>query len=208
MSKIDNFNGTITRQVVNSRKLNFGEKIRTLTISDLHGYIGDNKRTSRLAEAIKMEEPDVIFIAGDSYNGGKAWEGGEILEQFRRFVQNISEVAPVCVTWGNHDLRSLNPRSKEERLKNLRGLEDVRPGSVFPLYNEKVFVNGMEIVGYVPRFELMELEGYGEKSISNLIDGISKSKNNSLERLICALGIKNVGKRTSGKGKNQISRKK
>lgn len=45
--------------------------------------------------------------------------------------------------------------------------------------------------------ELKELEGFGEKSISNLIDGINRSKDNSLERLICALGIKNVGKRTA-----------
>ncbi len=45
--------------------------------------------------------------------------------------------------------------------------------------------------------ELKELEGFGEKSISNLIDGINNSKNNSLERLLCALGIKNVGKRTA-----------
>jgi len=45
--------------------------------------------------------------------------------------------------------------------------------------------------------ELKELEGFGEKSISNLIDGINNSKENSLERLICALGIKNVGKRTA-----------
>ena len=45
--------------------------------------------------------------------------------------------------------------------------------------------------------QLKELEGFGEKSISNLIDGINKSKDNSLERLICALGIKNIGKRTA-----------
>ena len=37
--------------------------------------------------------------------------------------------------------------------------------------------------------ELKELEGFGEKSISNLIDGINKSKENSLERLLCALGM-------------------
>ena len=45
--------------------------------------------------------------------------------------------------------------------------------------------------------ELMELEGFGEKSISNLVEGINNSKHNSLERLLCALGIKNVGKRTA-----------
>ena len=45
--------------------------------------------------------------------------------------------------------------------------------------------------------ELMELEGYGAKSVTNLLDSINNSKSNSLERLICGLGIKNVGKRTA-----------
>ena len=44
---------------------------------------------------------------------------------------------------------------------------------------------------------LMELEGFGEKSISNLLENIETSKNNSLERLIFGLGIKHVGKKTA-----------
>ena len=43
--------------------------------------------------------------------------------------------------------------------------------------------------------ELMELEGFGEKSIINLLESIEKSKSNSLERLIFGLGIKQVGKK-------------
>lgn len=45
--------------------------------------------------------------------------------------------------------------------------------------------------------ELMKLEGFGNKSISNLLDSIDKSKENSLERLIYGLGIRYVGKKTS-----------
>ena len=159
MNKVDNFNGTITKQVVNSRKLNFGKKIRTLTISDLHSYTTDVKKATRLAEVIKAQEPDIIFIAGDLYSGGTPWEGGEKLNRFQAFIQNISEACPVCITWGNHDIRDINDTNKEERISNLRHLEDVRPGSIYPLYNDKVFVNGMEVVGFVPRFELMEDEG-------------------------------------------------
>ena len=44
---------------------------------------------------------------------------------------------------------------------------------------------------------LMELEGFGEKSINNLLNNIENSKNNSLEKLIFGLGIKHVGKKTS-----------
>ncbi len=43
--------------------------------------------------------------------------------------------------------------------------------------------------------ELQELEGFGKKSIDNLLSAIEKSKENSLERLIFGLGIKLVGKK-------------
>lgn len=50
---------------------------------------------------------------------------------------------------------------------------------------------------YKYKDELKTLEGFGEKSIENLLDSIEKSKSNSLERLIFALGIRYVGKKTA-----------
>ena len=47
------------------------------------------------------------------------------------------------------------------------------------------------------RDELTELEGYGNKSIDNLLEAIENSKENSLERLLFGLGIPNVGEKTS-----------
>ena len=45
--------------------------------------------------------------------------------------------------------------------------------------------------------DLIRLEGYGDKSVSNLLEAIEKSKENSLERLIFALGIPHVGSKTA-----------
>ncbi len=45
--------------------------------------------------------------------------------------------------------------------------------------------------------ELMELEGFGEKSVNNLLEAIENSKKNSLERLLFALGIRQVGSKTA-----------
>ncbi|MBQ9024227.1 MAG: NAD-dependent DNA ligase LigA [Bacilli bacterium] len=50
---------------------------------------------------------------------------------------------------------------------------------------------------YKYKDELKTLEGFGEKSIDNLIGSIENSKNNSLERLIFALGIRYVGDKTA-----------
>lgn len=45
--------------------------------------------------------------------------------------------------------------------------------------------------------QLQELEGFGKKSIDNLLFSIENSKNNSLERLLFGLGIRHVGKKTA-----------
>lgn len=45
--------------------------------------------------------------------------------------------------------------------------------------------------------ELMELIGFGEKSINNLLDSIETSKNNSLEKVLFGLGIRQVGSKMS-----------
>lgn len=46
-------------------------------------------------------------------------------------------------------------------------------------------------------YEIIKLKNFGKKLFNNIIISIHNSKNNSLERLIFALGIKNVGKKIS-----------
>ena len=43
--------------------------------------------------------------------------------------------------------------------------------------------------------EIINLEGFGEKSYQNIIDSVNKSKSNSLERLLFGLGISGVGEK-------------
>lgn len=45
--------------------------------------------------------------------------------------------------------------------------------------------------------DLIELEGFGEKSVNNLLESIENSKSNSLEKVLFALGIRHVGKKTA-----------
>lgn len=45
--------------------------------------------------------------------------------------------------------------------------------------------------------DLIELEGFGEKSVNNLLESIENSKSNSLEKILFALGIRHVGKKTA-----------
>ena len=45
--------------------------------------------------------------------------------------------------------------------------------------------------------DLIELEGFGEKSINNLLKAIEDSKTNSLERLLFAIGINGIGEKNA-----------
>ncbi len=45
--------------------------------------------------------------------------------------------------------------------------------------------------------DLIELEGYGKKSVDNLLEAIENSKQNSLERLLFGLGIGGIGDKTA-----------
>ncbi len=78
---------------------------------------------------------------------------------------------------------------------NIDGLGDQIIEDFYNLGFIKRFMDFYKL--YEHKEDLIELEGYGDKSINNLLDAIEASKHNSLERLIFALGIPNVGEKTA-----------
>ena len=65
-------------------------------------------------------------------------------------------------------------------------------------YNMKIINSIPDIYNLKNRKEeLIELEGFGTKSIENLLKAIEDSKHNSLERLLFGLGISGIGAKTS-----------
>lgn len=78
---------------------------------------------------------------------------------------------------------------------NMEGFGETIVDDFYNMGYLKEFSDYYELYQY--KEELMELEGFGSKSIQNLLDSIQKSKSNSLERLLFALGIRYVGKKTA-----------
>ena len=78
---------------------------------------------------------------------------------------------------------------------NIDGLGD---SIIEDLYNLK-YISKISDIYNLSKYkkDIMELEGYGEKSVNNMLEAIENSKSNSLERLIFGLGIRQVGNKTA-----------
>ena len=78
---------------------------------------------------------------------------------------------------------------------NIEGMGD---STLEDLYNQG-FVTDISDIYNIDDYkdELINLEGYGVKKVENLKNAILNSKNNSLERLLYGLGIRNVGLKTA-----------
>ncbi len=65
--------------------------------------------------------------------------------------------------------------------------------SVIEQLVDKGYLKNIADIYYLKKEEIASLKKNGQKFAQNLIDAINESKNNDLERLICALGIRHIG---------------
>src|SRR5690606_29032610 len=97
-------------------------------------------------------------------------------------------------------LRCLNPKCPAQMKegiihfasRNAMNIEGLGEKVVIQLY-ENGLIKDVADLYYMQRGDLLQLERMGEKSVSNLLEAIEKSKSNSLEKLIFGLGIRLVG---------------
>lgn len=80
--------------------------------------------------------------------------------------------------------------------KGAMDIEGLGPAVVSKLLEQQLISTPADLYELTP-MELMALDKFGEKSASNLLDALEKSKSMGLERVICALGIPFVGERTA-----------
>ena len=65
--------------------------------------------------------------------------------------------------------------------------------SVIEQLVDKGYLKNIADIYYLKKEEIASLKKNGQKFAQNLMDAINESKNNDLERLICALGIRHIG---------------
>lgn len=101
---------------------------------------------------------------------------------------------------GEVALRCLNPNCPAQLTEGLihfvsrqaMNIDGLGEKIIEQLYTHQLVGNVTDLY-QLKREELLELDRMGEKSVSNLLNGIEASKSNSLERLLFGLGLRFIG---------------
>ncbi len=150
--------------------------------------IGDHVYIQKAGDVI----PEVVGVLKEKRTGKeKIFEmpktcpicGGEVVREFGEAVSRCIGIECPART-----LRNITHFASREAM-NIDGLGEA---IIEQLLDKKLIENIADI--YYLKFEdISSLKKDGKKFAQNLIDSINKSKNNDLDRLICGLGIRNVG---------------
>lgn len=140
-------------------------------------------------------------------------KAGEIIPEVIRSVSHsensvpfkLPEKCPVCGTEAvRYDdesvLRCPNTDCPAQLLKSIihfaskdaMNIDGLGP-AIVSLLLEKNLINSVADLYILKKEQLTELDRFAEKSADNLIKAIEQSKSNNLDRLVFALGIRNIG---------------
>lgn len=98
--------------------------LKVILISDLHlGYFNDNNKLRKNVEKINRENPDVVLIPGDLFDGG--FVGLQDKRTTREIFNSIKSTYGTFLSWGNHDAgESFNNMKSFIESTNIELLED------------------------------------------------------------------------------------
>lgn len=144
-------------------------------------------------------------------------KAGEIIPEVLRSTAHLPDaepyqlpaVCPVCQTPAERDpeesaLRCPNPDCPAQLMKRMihfvskdaMNIDGLGP-QILVVLQEKGLVHSVADLYQLTKDDLVALDRFAEKSADNLIRAISASRENSLDRLVFALGIRGIGSRAA-----------
>ena len=184
--------GAITPVAIFDTVLLAGTSVSRAT---LHNQDFIDERGIRIGDMITVRKagdiiPEVLNVAEPTGSG----------EPFK-----LPDTCPVCGAKAVRDegesaLRCSNINCPAQVLRRIiyfaskpaMNIDGLGPAVAKALYDSGL-IHSIEDIYRLTVDDLLTLDGYKQKSADNLIRAIENSKSNSLDRLLCGLGIKNIG---------------
>ena len=190
--------GVITPMAILEPVVVAGSKISKTTlhnedfIKEKDLKIGDHVLIQKAGDVI----PEVVSVINEKRTGG------EVDFEMPKFCPACG--AEAVREEGEAAVRCIGVECKAQNLRNIihfaskegMNIEGLGEKIVEQLYNNNLIETIADIY-YLKQEDIQSLKKDGMKFAKNLIDAIEKSKNNDLDRLICAIGIRHIGTKSA-----------
>ena len=169
----------------------------TVRQATLHNFDYIEEKDIRIGDRVLLKRAgDVIpYVIGTVLD---ARSGNEVPYSIPKRCPSCG--APLERVEGEVGVYCVNAACPEQLIRNVehfvsRSAMDIEGMGikVAALLVEKGFIKDVADLYTLDRNALLKLEGFGEKRVDNLLESVEESKNQSLARLINALGIRGVG---------------
>ena len=167
----------------------------TVSRASLHNEDFIREREIRIGDRIRVRKagdiiPEVLGVAAHKEDA-PPFEMPTVCPSCGQPVSRLPDEAA---------LRCLNPECPAQRMRNLihfasRGAMEIDgcgPAVLEQLVSKGYVANAADLY-YLTMEQLLTLDKFKEKSATNLLAAITRSKENNLDRLVNALGIRNIG---------------
>lgn len=167
----------------------------------LHNFDYIKEKDIRIGDIVRIKKagdviPEVVSVVKEKRNGKeKEYEIPEVCPVCGELLEKVEEEVALRCT--NSECDALIYRSiihfASRDCMDIDGMGD----AVVETLIDKGYIKDVADIYYLKYDDLKTLDRYGEKSARNLINAIEKSKTNSLDKLLFALGIRHIGKKAA-----------
>ncbi|WP_338970120.1 NAD-dependent DNA ligase LigA [Spiroplasma endosymbiont of Labia minor] len=177
-----------------------GTTVRAATLHNAEFIIEKDIRIGAMVKIKKAGDiiPEVISpVKDDNFSKLSIWKKALVCPECSNLLEiTDGEVDQYCV---NIDCPKKIIRSMEHfTSREAMNIEGLSIKNIEKLFAEKFILSVSDLYKLnTMKDKIINLENFGEKSFTNMINAIEISKKNSLEKLIFALGIRHVGKKTA-----------
>lgn len=143
-----------------------------MVASDIHYHSGVVKDLFlQLVRYAQEAQPDFIVMPGDLIETIDFIDSPNEREFFEGIIRALSEIAPVIIIPGNHEIHDFSPKNFKNRLssdgKNTRAIRYFEKlgkiPNVYFLNNEQTIIKGTTFLGFSPR--LSSYQKIGDKKV-------------------------------------------
>lgn len=159
-----------------TKDIRIGDTVRIIKAGDVIPRVESVVMENRKLDSVRFEMPESCPMCGSS------------------LVKKDSNYYCVNDNCSKKDIEALIHFVSRDTM-NIDGLGDAIVEDFYNLGYLKTIPDVYKLIEYTEDLKL--LEGFGNKSINNLLDSIEASKSNSLEKLLFAIGIRHIGKKTA-----------